>query len=630
MLVSVNYTKKNRKKCIIIITASGLGALRGKGHRYLLFALNLFWPLAAHTSLSHHIIISRKMDEFKALHSQQLESMGFPDELYDSLFTQLEETFGGDRTMNDSSIKNVQKARETIDSSLDDSKGGKKIEVIMNPHIVSFDIHKNPSDGLLNALMARFDKNNTDGSEENDRLLLDLYYALCEADDLEHKTSIEFTNNDEDSGVFGENSVVYYTRKQVIELICNNAYLRLVLYRDVNQKIMAALPYPPYPKFIYSTENEEGTIIGPFPFAYMRNISVSSSEITCTFCSLSFLSPTSSVDRKTKYNLELVPDWSCPDPNLKMLYMGYLLPSLVNDIGEISYGLGKKAIEYCKESYAQFVHTLHLKRQKKLENDYIIYEGQLSKEENMTENIDTTVMKESSTQNSVVLLVYTEENDFMSLTHKEAGLTDKRFRITHDKQKISSGEVDIVFSHGSIFSPSSGLLPSTSCVDKNKMINQFPYEGAFVQKDHMAREIQNQHGLPRPTWAIESYDLDVQQREFIGAALFKLEDNNTESKTETMKPLWILKPNKGTQSQGHIVTRNLAQIRKVLDSGSGVSYVAQKYIVSWFCKIYFQQVLHYTNQPFTNLWNSHYLYRIFFAFRKTQYVMINVRLIADA
>ena len=118
--------------------------------------------------------------------------------------------------------------------------------------------------------------------------------------------------------------------------------------------------------------------------------------------------------------------------------------------------------------------------------------------------------------------------------------------------------------------------------------------GAFVQKDHLAREIQKQHGMPLPSWAIETYDLDVQLAEFVGASLFEKDrrlqeiqddnDNDNDNTIETLNPLWIIKPAKGTRSKGHVVTRNLAQIIKILDS-SGGSRIAQRYIVSliFFC-----------------------------------------------
>lgn len=135
------------------------------------------------------------------------------------------------------------------------------------------------------------------------------------------------------------------------------------------------------------------------------------------------------------------------------------------------------------------------------------------------------------------------------------------------------------------------------------LINQFPYEGAFVQKDHLARGILQQHGLPRPSWSIETYDLDVHFTEFVGSILFALEDEiNQEEQylqqTATMTtlstttaintnpwkgaPLWIVKPASGTQSQGHVVTPNVAQILRINDAVGG-RRVAQRYIERPVC-----------------------------------------------
>lgn len=87
----------------------------------------------------------------------------------------------------------------------------------------------------------------------------------------------------------------------------------------------------------------------------------------------------------------------------------------------------------------------------------------------------------------------------------------------------------------------------------------------------MAREIQQQHGLPRPKWALETYDLDIQMTEFIGAALLAAERGE--------QPMWIIKPAGGTQSRGHVVTKSTAQVLKLIDAGGG-SRVAQRYVVS--------------------------------------------------
>jgi len=82
---------------------------------------------------------------------------------------------------------------------------------------------------------------------------------------------------------------------------------------------------------------------------------------------------------------------------------------------------------------------------------------------------------------------------------------------------------------------------------------------------------------------LETYDLDVQLKEFVGAALLEKERyrlNDDESNHGTRKdPLWTLKPSMDRDFKGQNVLSNLMQIIKYLDSG-GSSRVAQKYIVS--------------------------------------------------
>jgi hypothetical protein len=152
----------------------------------------------------------------------------------------------------------------------------------------------------------------------------------------------------------------------------------------------------------------------------------------------------------------------------------------------------------------------------------------------------------------------------MKFTHPEAGLTSPFLELTEDPE-----QADFIFSFQSLYAPSE----LKQLVDRRPdiLINQFPYEGAFVQKDHLAREILKQHGLPRPNWAIETYDLDVQLGEFVGAELLATDRGE--------KPVWIIKPAGGTRSQGHVVTRGTAQVLRLIDAGGG-SRVAQRYIVS--------------------------------------------------
>jgi hypothetical protein len=211
--------------------------------------------------------------------------------------------------------------------------------------------------------------------------------------------------------------------------------------------------------------------------------------------------------------------------------------------------------------YANFVHNMHLVRQKKLE---------MSKLATETEAVlpTTTTLTESSLKR---YKVYTDTNDPMQLGHPAAGLSKDLFELVDTIQ-----DADIVYSYQSLFAP--GPLRDELARRPDLLINQFPYEGAMVQKDHLGREILRQHGLPLPSWAMETYDLDCQLGEFLGAAVCEHERSNS-PKTW---PVWILKPASGTQSKGHVVTKSLAQVMKLIDSG-GPSRVAQRYVQHPVC-----------------------------------------------
>jgi hypothetical protein len=158
----------------------------------------------------------------------------------------------------------------------------------------------------------------------------------------------------------------------------------------------------------------------------------------------------------------------------------------------------------------------------------------------------------------------------MELAHPVAGLVSSNFTMTDSME-----DADIIYSYKSLYTPgpTQDLLQGRAAT-KPVLINQFPYEGAFVQKDHLARELLTQHGLPRNSWAIETYDLDCQLTEFIGAAVLAEERGED--------PVWIVKPAGGTQSQGHVVTRSTAHILRLLDTQSG-SRVVQRYIENPVC-----------------------------------------------
>jgi hypothetical protein len=132
----------------------------------------------------------------------------------------------------------------------------------------------------------------------------------------------------------------------------------------------------------------------------------------------------------------------------------------------------------------------------------------------------------------VLLKVYTDHGDPLQLAHPQAGLNPAFYRMTDSME-----EADIIYSYGCLFSPGATreLIETRWALSNEEaaplLINQFPYEGAMVSKDHLARGILQQHGLPLPSWALESYDLDVNLAEFVGSCLL--------AKERGEDPIWI-------------------------------------------------------------------------------------------
>ena len=284
-------------------------------------------------------------------------------------------------------------------------------------------------------------------------------------------------------------------------------------------------------------------------------------------------------------------------------------------------------IIHVKERYTNFIHEMHTVRQQQQQQMIESPKTQLYSannnsihdttdrddiNHNTNSNIDMVDTDESSS-NRRIYRIFTDSDDPMGLHHPMVGLEHNSPYFT---MVSNIEEADIVFSYQSIFSPqyihyeylqkrmrnSDSNMSNNNdnyCSHSTVRINQFPYEGAFVQKDHLARGILQQHGLPRPSWSIETYDLDVHFVEFVGSILFAMEDqmnqgeqhqkqqtSTTTSTSATIStitnPIWILKPASGTQSQGHVVTRNVAQILRINDAVGG-RRVAQRYIERPVC-----------------------------------------------
>ena len=451
--------------------------------------------------------------DFASIHGEQLQALNIPPTLYDPLVSQLRRVFApsADGGLN---IENVLDGSTQIMGSLSE-KSSSSGSMLVFPHVCSWDILLEPSRGMFNAL-----------NELPSPVLQKLLMGLKKS--------------------WREDCIFPSSKIDLVDQICDpRTWSRVILYRH-ESSVRAALPAPLYFNFPQlqlqlqsETDETEADITGPFPFQYHMAVDGKEQIIAC---SLGYVSPDVSFAESRLPTLDLVPAYSVPNAPTRHVRYAALL--------------GKEAPDFCvqtaKTIHSNFVHNMHLVRQQKLVKDQ-----------------NDVVAANSSPRQSIVSekrvwKVYTDPSDGMKLTHPESGLTSPFFELTEDPE-----QADFIFSFQSLYAPSE----LKQLVDRRPdiLINQFPYEGAFVQKDHLAREILKQHGLPRPNWAIETYDLDVQLGEFVGAELLATDREE--------KPVWIIKPAGGTRSQGHVVTRSTAQVLRLIDAGGG-SRVAQRYIVS--------------------------------------------------
>ena len=332
--------------------------------------------------------------------------------------------------------------------------------------------------------------------------------------------------------------------------------------------------------------------------------------------------------------IDLVPQYQYPNPHQQTIRMARyvvleLLPNMTtgtaNSTSSSAVSSKHPMIVHVKEIYTNFIHQMHMIRQQQQQQEQPQMtepQNQMNGDYNINNNSDEDTnhpnhahvhnTDETNTNSRIVYRVYTDSDDPMGLHHPVVGL---EHNSPHFCMVTNIDEADIVFSYQSIFSPqyvhyeyvqerirqSNSRSRSSTIGDPSTLrINQFPYEGAFVQKDHLARGILQQYGLPRPSWSIETYDLDVHFTEFVGSVVFAIEDeinkdDRTPSQSTTtttsaptvinpmnVAPLWIMKPASGTQSQGHIVTRNVAQMLRINDAVGGCR-VAQRYIERPVC-----------------------------------------------
>ena len=373
---------------------------------------------------------------------------------------------------------------------------------------------------------------------------------------------------------------------------------RIVLYRSATTICGTLLPPPYLPHIPLNDELPTATddnvddadCTGPFTFQYhfkeqepQRTIDVS----------LLYVSPEgvtkmieiqSTTDAMYVPTIDLVPRYQYPNqPTLRIVR--YVVLELLPNMSGATKLSDHPMMVHVKEIYANFIHRMHMVRQQTLEQRNVWHQY-------VDESKDDPINDSSNHHTDSVYRVYTDSDDPMGLHHPEVGLdASPYFRMV-----TNIDDADIVYSYQSIFSPEYrhyDLIQKRNSSHGNPiLINQFPYEGAFVQKDHLARGILQQHGLPRPSWAIETYDLDVHLAEFVGSVLLSIEDEMKKDEQQTEErskinpmeaaPLWILKPASGTQSQGHIVTKNVAHILRVNDAAGG-RRVAQRYIEHPVC-----------------------------------------------
>jgi hypothetical protein len=492
---------------------------------------------------------------FEELHKDQFEYLGIPDIFFSSIQQQLERFFldsdgDGEFQMTPTQQEKILKGNlENIQRLVSTDIGG----ILMIPYLCTWDILDHQ--GFWNSL-----------SKLTLRTLHAIHLGLKSIGEL-IDTVDHFYNQEEESNLTPEerkhHSII------LMNQICDSPYLwtRIILYRAHTQNgstVRGALPAPPYwSQVLIHNEMDDYTeadLSGPFPFLYHYSLADKLDTDSPTIdCSMVYINPNRIPWKNGFPTMDFVPPYSVPNRQLRCIRYAALL---IDENG----GVPSFAIEAVKAIHANFVHQMHLVRQRRLKGSTDNMEANTENTEiqNSSDNLE---LRRSRQITKSLLKVYTDSNDPMELGNPECGLATNKFMIVNDPN-----EADIIFSYKSLFSPGPLRDIWQTKSGRQILINQYPYEGAFVQKDHLAREIWRQHGLPLPSWALESYDLDIQLGEFVGSSLSEV------ARSGGIFPLWIVKPSRGTQSQGHIITRNLGQIVRLLDTCGG-NRVAQRYIV---------------------------------------------------
>ena len=183
------------------------------------------------------------------------------------------------------------------------------------------------------------------------------------------------------------------------------------------------------------------------------------------------------------------------------------------------------------------------------------------------------------------LTVWTSPDDPLRLRHASGGLSHPSFELLSPED--DPGAADIVWTSEPIRGTPRAWANPTEDADADanclQMVNQFPYEGAFHNKGHLAREIARCIG--QPAWWNPSYDLETHFPIFVGEFIRRRRLQQDGETGCSGGNVWIVKPAQGTRSMGHIVTDSLVRITRHLEvegstagGGGGLKRVAQLYV----------------------------------------------------
>jgi hypothetical protein len=448
------------------------------------------------------------MDNFVSAHDSQLQTLNIPFPLYEGLKAELESSFLTDGSLKENASNESQRAARYTPT-----EHGKMLVI---PHLCSWDVVENPSRGLWEALRLL----PMDGLKQVHLGLDEFWGREYKNDDIADLDNVGGSSNGKD----GEQQI----RLLLMDLIGNHCWAHVILYRDAKSgKVRAALPAPPYfPQVSLDKEDDpkEADLTGPFPFQYhMPNGIVVET-------SLAYLSPDCAWSSGT--------GGSCLRlPTLDVVPM-HAVKNVTTRAVRYAALLGNKlapptSVAKTKELYANFALRMHLLRQDKLNQQASRQDVSSPRPASVAASLISLNQRNGTER--VMLKVYTDHDDPLQLAHPRAGLDPALYSMTDSME-----EADIIYSYGCLFSPGATReLIETRWALSNEdatplLINQFPYEGAMVSKDHLARGILQQHGLPLPSWALESYDLDVNLAEFVGYCLL--------AKERGEDPIWIGMP----------------------------------------------------------------------------------------